>query len=124
MPKRRDKFSPRLSREHSPYLFFLRYFKQRCPVEIFHVSGDKKRKRTLNLNQYVFRNRTLGEIRYKGNKKMSDLSRKMLVFNKIELLFRHNNGCQQEILQLDSIEGCSLIRTFLWTTTQRCLSAL
>ena len=54
----------------------------------------------------------LGEIRYKGNKKMSDLSRKMLVFNKIELLFRHNNGCQQEILQLDSIEGCSLIRIF------------
>lgn len=54
----------------------------------------------------------LGEIRYKDNKKMSDLSRKMLVFNKIELLFRHNNGCQQEILQLNSIEGCSLICTF------------
>jgi uncharacterized protein YciU (UPF0263 family) len=53
MPKRRDKFSPRLSREHSPYLFFLRLFEQRCPVEIFHVSGDKKRKRTLNLNQNV-----------------------------------------------------------------------
>ena len=33
--------------------------------------------------------------------------KQLLVFNKIELLFRHNNGCQQEILQLDSIEGCS-----------------
>ncbi len=66
----------------------------------------------------------LGEIRYKDNKKMSDLSRKMLVFNKIELLFRHNNGCQQEILQLNSIEGCSLIRSFLWCATQNCIGSI